>query len=117
MHEIELLALVQGRVAVFLQLRKPPGQVWLLRAVLSLQDSHFRPRGGQSDGQLLQNSKVCVDEVMTAHSVRHLPMRRFTLSVVVLFYSDGEFSPPTFTCKTTGAPLQQSYTLLLRAPL
>ena len=39
-------------------------------------------------------------------------MRRFTPSVAVLFYSDGEFSPPTFTCKTLGAPLQQSYTLL-----
>ena len=36
-------------------------------------DSHFRPCGGQSDGQTLQNSKVCVDGVMTAHSVSSSP--------------------------------------------
>ena len=38
-----------------------------------LRDSHFRPCGGQSDGQTLQNSMVCVDGVMTAHSVSSSP--------------------------------------------
>ena len=70
-NKIALSALVKARVAVLFSCESRLARE-LLQAVLSLSDSHFRPRGGQSDDQLLQNSKVCVDGIC--------PPQRFVIS-------------------------------------
>jgi len=50
------------------------------------------------------NSRVCVDGVMTAQGASCVTRCRtgYTPSEAVLFCSDGEFYPPTFTCRALG---------------
>jgi len=50
------------------------------------------------------SSRVCVDGVVTAHGASCVTRCRagYTPSEAVLFCSDGEFYPPTFTCRALG---------------